>query len=535
MRLSFFCLSAIGLTGIIQIGQGFVTPMAMAQSIDPDPQEMIFSSTTEQFWTDANILLADKSALLDRATNAVTNPDPIENQTTSTKLLVQLRSLDRFVERYYKNPRQLCLGKAAQSLTTQPLTTRPLGAAAGLDASQVETYCQIYQLSRELTPLRNLLTQRASLFNTSRSANNNVALFFTQPQAAPFNATTVEQVNLATRIAGKNAIEPLVYPRLVGVQRMKLLDNTYRPPAPAIAAPDNILKLIASGQEKILVAQANTPSSIAANIAAARTPAIDSSTAIATFRSGINPTTAPTPARSFGVKSSSLTQPRSNQSSLNQTGIDRFAVPQAEEKLYAEFLKQENTGIARVYPEQMFTVVSNRLDPNIAPTPFGLRIQDGQFVMTGNELDYGFLADMGDVELVQGDRLSVPELFRRYQPPTVLADVQKEQRRFLVGKDTEFSSQLPASLYRTYVMRLVQYELPEIVAAGRPLKPGERGKLRSLLQTSGRDRVIAFRPVTKRLDGSYTILWQILETKPEPTIVDLDRYISLNLKTRGRN
>jgi hypothetical protein len=291
---------------------------------------------------------------------------------------VQLRGLDRFVERYYNNPRRLCATKSPTTL---------LGAAAGLDKAQVETYCTIYQLSRELTPLRDLLTQRASLFNTSRSSDT-VATFFTPPQAAPFNPRTVEQVNLGTKIRPQTRVEPLVYPQLLGRQRMKQQVTAVQPPAPAIEAPDDVMKLIREGLAKVQTVQAKLP------------------TAVSRFQTA---------------------KPKPKVLTLK----DREATLEEETEFHKAFLKQENTGIARVYPESAFVMPTNRLEPNTPTTPFGLRIQNGQFVISGNDLDYGFLVDVGDVEL--GKRrgsVPMPELFKSYQPPIAIPDVQKEQRRF---------------------------------------------------------------------------------------------------------
>jgi hypothetical protein len=81
----------------------------------------------------------------------------------------------------------------------------------------------------------------------------------------------------------------------------------------------------------------------------------------------------------------------------------------------------------------------------------------------------------------------------------------------------------------------VQYQLPEIVTSGRPMASGDRGQLKTLLQHQGTDQLIAFRPVIQRNDGSYTVLWKVLDTKAAPPITDLDQYVSLNLKTRSRN
>jgi hypothetical protein len=522
--LSLLSLIALTTSVLAQMPESGMPESGMPESGMPESGETSPRSTP--FWSEATRLLQSQSDLLDRAKTAITTPDPIENQTTSTKLLVQLRSLDLFLVRYGQNPRSRCVTASPSALKKATQLGR---AAAGMDTAQRETYCQIYQLSRELTPLRDLLTQRASLFNPSRSRT--VALFFTQSQAAPFSATTVEQVNLASPIPTPSPIAPLVYPKLLGGQRMKLSDTAIRPPAPAIAPPLDLLKLIDQGQVRIQIAQRNLPATTSSN----DLPEADTTT----------------PVTSFLPEAMDEATPDRPQPSPTRTPRERFAVPAAEAQLYAEFLKQDNTGIARVYPESAFVTPTNRLAPAIVPTPFGLRIQDGQFVLTGAVLDYGFIADLGDAELGKSlenslgkslenslgkqSQLSLPDLFQTYQPPTTLADVQYHQRRFVAGKDTAFSSQAPATLNRTYAMRLVQYQLPDMVASGRPLKPGERGQLKSLLQAEGRDRIIAFRPVTRRLDGSYTVLWQVLKTNPEPVLTDLDRYVNLNLKTRSRN
>jgi hypothetical protein len=478
MRLSINLLRAIAFS-LPLILAGLPT-FVQAQTEEPT-DDRVFERPQSQFWPDAAKLMADQAEILERAQKAVNIQDPIENQTTSTKLLVQLRGLDRFVERSANNPRRVCAAKSPMPL---------LGA--GLDKAQVETYCAIYQLSRELTPLRNLLTQRASLFNTSRSSDT-VATFFTQPQAAPFNPRTVEQVNLGTKIRPQTRVEPLVYPQLLGNQRMKRQVTAVQPTAPAIAAPDDTMKLIREGLAKVMTVQAKLP------------------TAVSSFQTA---------------------KPKPKVLTLK----DREATLAEETEFHKAFLQQENTGIARVYPESAFVTPANRLEPNTPTTPFGLRIQDGQFVIGGDDLDYGFLTDVGDVELGKRRvKVPVPELFKTYQPPIAIPDVQREQRRFVVGKDTEFSAQVMAGLYRTYVMRLVEFDLPEIVAAGRPLKPGERGNLQGLLQADGRDRLIVFRPVSRQWDGSYTILWQVVKNNPEPGLVGLEDYISLNLQTRGRN
>lgn len=40
-----------------------------------------------------------------------------------------------------------------------------------------------------------------------------------------------------------------------------------------------------------------------------------------------------------------------------------------------------------------------------------------------------------------------------------------------------------------------------------------------------RDIILAFRPVRQRSDGSYTVLWKVLNQLKEPQIEDLEEYL----------
>jgi hypothetical protein len=442
------------------------------------------------FWPQAQSILASQVQWFDRAEVAVSTPDPVTNQILSTKLLMQLRSMDRFVQRYDKHGAIWCQSTQA----TERLTT------AGLDASQIATYCAIAKLSRELMPLRDRLTQRSSQFNPQRTIAP-PPQFFTQSNRGQLFPTSIEQVNLAAPSPAAPATQRLIQPQMVGVQRVKQLTANYRPKvAPAIAPPPDLLALINQGRERLVQVQTNIPSQ----------------------------------SQTYGTQSVQVFKaapPR----------ISKFAVRESEFDAFRSLLDQPNTGIGRVYPTQSFVADTNRLTPANIPMPFGLRIDDGQFQVMGEALNYGFVTAIGDVDLADVDRATVqasqtlPALFQTYQPPNTLAALQTHQRRFLSGKDTPLSSAIPAELHRTYVMRLVQYQLPEIVATGRPLRSGDRGQLKTLLQHQGTDQLIAFRPVIQRNDGSYTILWKVLDSKAAPQITDLDQYVSLNLKTRSRH
>ena len=440
--------------------------------------------STADFWSKAQKILASQANWFDRAEIALTAPDPLVNQILSTKLLVQLRSMDLFVQRYYRNPPALC---------RSPRTAKVLGIAAGLDPRQVETYCAVYQLSRDLTPLRERLTQRSSLFNPKRSKTIN--RFFTQSRAVPFAVSSVEQVNLASRVPVTSPSRTFLYPQKVGVQRFKRFNENYRPTVPpAITPPPALIRQLNQGRSQLLKIQAGLPAT----------------------------------SQSLTAKAIQVFKPKAVRDS-------RFSVRRSEADIYRDFLSQPNTGITRVYPAQAFVVSSNRLQPRDVPMPFGLRIESGQFLLSGEALNYGFLTSLGDIALddIQDDR-KLPKLFTQYVPPSRLAMIQNHQRRFLVGKDTPHTSEAAAQLQQTYIMRVVQYQLPEVVTTGRPLQPGERGDLAELLKHQGRSRLVVFRPVIRRRDGSYTILWKVLDDQPAPQIRDLENYVSTNLKTRSR-
>jgi hypothetical protein len=442
---------------------------------------------TPQFWPAAQAIVNSQANWFDRAEASMVTVDPVTNQILSTKLLVQLRSMDQFVQRYNNNPARLC----------KPSATGEFSATANMDTEQVESYCAIYKLSRDLTPLRDLMTQRASLFNLDRSGEK-TPLFTVQ--GMPFMPQSIEQVNLVSRIPAKPKAPTMTFLKPVGSQVMKGPQAKVKPyVSPAILPATDILKLINQGRDQLLAIQVNAP----------------------LVRDGISDDAKP---------------------KTKATPAAKYAVTQSESDIYAEFLKQPNTGIGRIYPGAAFVPDDNRLDPANIPMPFGLRVADGQFVMGGGALDYGFMEDLGDGLRPTGGHRDFKEVdgliseeFQRYVPPQTVEAIQADQRRFLVGKNVSFSSQIPAMLHRTYVMRVVQYQLPELIASGRALKPGERGQLKYLLQgTVGRDRLVAFRPIVKRNDGSYTVVWQVLKTNAEPTIVDLEKYVSINLKTRSQ-
>jgi hypothetical protein len=147
-------------------------------------------------------------------------------------------------------------------------------------------------------------------------------------------------------------------------------------------------------------------------------------------------------------------------------------------------------------------------------------------------VDYSFMVDLGDVPLdkldnrLQAVARSTREFFLNYQPPKKLDDLQVERRRFLTGKDQNWNlstvilTNAKAELNHTYLVRSLQFQLPEIMLSGTQLARQAPSTLEQLQQMHSSDIIFAFRPVRRRSDGSYTVLWRVLNQFPEPQLSD---------------
>ncbi len=224
----------------------------------------------------------------------------------------------------------------------------------------------------------------------------------------------------------------------------------------------------------------------------------------------------------------------------------------SEWKPHTEFLAQPNTGIARLGSAEIFLAADvNRTQslnqlafPVIANRENGfsprlpIRVSGSLFQLIPSGLDYGFVADMGDVplenmQIPQGASLrSLPKMlqfFYTYRPPTQYEAIQTDRKRFTSGNVADFGIKQPlsnfisAQLNRTYLIRSVQYRLPELLTSGRVISPDERQVLDRLAQTQSSDVLVAIRPVNLRPDGTYTILWKLMAQFPDPQIRDLNK------------
>ncbi|HEY9905639.1 MAG TPA: hypothetical protein V6D43_24940, partial [Candidatus Sericytochromatia bacterium] len=174
---------------------------------------------------------------------------------------------------------------------------------------------------------------------------------------------------------------------------------------------------------------------------------------------------------------------------------------------------------------------------------FAIQIADDNFQIPLPGLNYGFMVNLGAISLADIDPTlqNIPtlsqqqqELFLNYLPPDRVNDLQTDQRRFLTGKagfdlapsiSVPASTQAPIVLNNTYLLRLFQFQLPEVVLKRGVIFRKQRRYLNRILETPSSDVLVAFQPISRRDDGSYTVLWRVLNQFPDPKITDLQDYV----------
>ncbi|NJR48847.1 MAG: hypothetical protein HC780_04040 [Leptolyngbyaceae cyanobacterium CSU_1_3] len=420
------------------------------------------------YWGEAQRLAQAEIFLLNRIEQALLGSDPSRLRAVRGQVFLHTSAVDRFLFSNFPQPSVLCSSPDGNS------------SIAGTDAVSLEeaqAYCALYASTQDLKPLRAKLAHRAILLAGSAPSSSQLAA---QP------------------------------PRIGGIAKTPIANFTPTL-APAIAVPEDIVAVLQTSRQRLLAMQSLFP--------------VEARFTIPTQTS--------------------------------QSDRPSAELYPAESQPFATFLAQPDTGMARLLPADAYRTASthNRLLPTttershlttlvqrsqgLSPR-LAVRVEGDLFQLIQADLDYGFMADLGDVAIdtlmtQPFEKLSaLPEtleFFYRYRPPSELEAVQTDRRRFFTGKVSAFNlnepllSQAPAATNRTYLVRSIQYKVPELLTSGRTLLPSERRILKDLLAMPSSDVLFAFRPVSRRSDGSYTVLWRLLTKFPDPHVGDLDRYV----------
>ena len=219
-------------------------------------------------------------------------------------------------------------------------------------------------------------------------------------------------------------------------------------------------------------------------------------------------------------------------------------------KQYESLLKQENTGIIRLLPEisckEIYSVKkcpSSFIDGNGRSFSFrtknfsmpgyaDLEMVNGFLVSNGNDIQ-GIFVKLGDfaLEEVLLTRQGI-NFLKDFVPSSDEEVIRKQYMQFWNEYDFEnhrFTKLQPIELNTTYVLRTIAYQKEMLVRDLKPTLPEAiynlivKNKLENTIHNPYRfdkrdDVIIAFRVVEKNTDGSITIVWKQLQSKPAPFI-----------------
>lgn len=490
---------------------GFGQFSVTAAEPEPLPNAVLRS---QDFWPQARQLTQEQMLLVDRLERAMVTPDPNQVRGLRGQLTLHDAAIERFLKSQYPIPKLLC------NLPNVPTTAGGFAPASNLDTPQKTVYCNLYTAAAQLNEFAPLLERRLYMLASVGDVKPLRVVGERPTFVIPGGPTQSPNLNKpATSFYQTAPRLPVTNPPVIGAP-MKTAIADYRPPvAPAIAPPPEAMPGLQNLKQLLVQTQSAFPTGI-------------------TFQ-------AP---KSLPVRE------------VNPNGLYSD-----ESQTYAQVLAQPNTGIAHIAiagaNQPAPNVLHNRLETTASDRPRSvsfqaktqapefnpqglLEINQGQLQVIPAGLNYGFVAPIGDVPLEKLDsRLpakqvdlppTVRDFFLTYQPPQQLEAIQVDQRRFLSGKVSEFalpaplSSQAVVQMGQTYLVRSLQFQLPEVVMSGRPLSGRDRRQLDQLLTLQSRDLLVAVRPVSRRSDGSYVMLWKVLQEFPSPQIQDLDQHVNLS-------
>ncbi|MBK1988865.1 hypothetical protein A0J48_015185 [Sphaerospermopsis aphanizomenoides BCCUSP55] len=495
LLLSFSMISTPSYTSAME----YKYPFALSQSLTS-------AQDTEKFYTAAARIVQQQIYLIARLEQALNSPDPNKMRAVRGQLTINTYSVESFLKRQYPNFQTLCTAKGEVSQQSS--------LAVQLTDSQSQIYCYLYAYSQELWKLSpvidRLLSRRGEL-----ALVRPLPLVSVQRKSDPvLSIATVQRPDLgklATPFASREPDITSSAVPVVGITSKTAIANYVPPIQPAIGIPEEAISTLKTANQRLKAAQAAFP------------------------------------------QNTKFINPQEDAAILDRFTYD---IDPQEKQTYAQFLTLPNTGIFRVLPDLVYrhqpNTLQNRLLPSVSeryPFPtvgevkgnfipsLALKMIGDNFHLVHAGANYGFMIDLGDIPLEKlDDRLqavSAPtgDFFRNYQPPKQLKALQIDRQRFLTGKDQNWSqnqillASAKASLNHTYLVRSLQFQLPEIILNPQPISPQNSRIRQQLGQIPSSDTIIAFRAVRRRADGSYTILWRVLNQLPAPQIEDIEKYV----------
>lgn len=496
MRYIFFSL-------LLPFCLAAVPELAQATEYQPqstNKQNLASLLSSRSFYTRSSRLVQQQINLIARIEQALTEPDANKIRSVRGQLTIQIKSVENFLQRQYKIPKTLCSPRADSTINVSLLTKQ-------LTESQVKIYCSLYSSSQELlklTPVLDILLSRRGELALVRelplvSGERQLDPVLT---IAPIQRPHLDQPGIP--FAYQEANLPSSPVPIIGRTGKTAIANYVPPLQPAIAPPPSAITTLATAKKFLTNAQAAFP------------------------------------------YFTHFTDPQENAVILDRFTYD---IDPQEPQIYAKFLQLPHTGIFRVLPHSAYqrplNSQKNRLQasvsqrypfPQLNPTQgsfnpsLALAMVGDRFRLIHQGVDYGFMVDLGNVPLekLDGKLTAVAPpmraFFLNYQPPQQLDELQVERRRFLTGKDQNWNlnqvilADAKVELNHTYLVRTLQFQLPENMLSSSTIAQQKAEFIDEFHQIHSSDIIIAFQPVRRRSDGSYTIIWRVLNQFPDPQI-----------------
>ncbi|MBD2579116.1 hypothetical protein [Oscillatoria sp. FACHB-1406] len=516
-RILLFCTLCWASALPIAVNATELAPQS-AIEVAQQPTEALSASEAE-FWARSQALIEEQLevlGLLEAATvpsaethingRVVTTTQSERQNAARDRLWQHLLKLERYLRDIAIVPEFIC-------------RDRPIALPSDFTPAQQQTYCSLFYTQQLLQPLSPFLDRRTTLLRPL-----DLSLRPTQP--LPLKPANGDDTNGSAFSASVAAAEAATPEPVVVSQPVKKPEANGNAAPTSVAIPNSeAIYAIETSRRLLLAAQNSLPA-------------------------GYN---------NFSAETRSL------------SGSPNYLALYPEEiKGYEDVLEQPNTGIATIFPEPPSPLDLNQLRDRLypemgAPRPFvpletlaygflprlALKIEGESFAIATSSLTYGFMVDLGDdidfedfpdyddkkIDWYDRDFNALTdaqrELFVNYRPPQELRAIEADQRRFFFDKlGLDFAptarppavSYAPARVEHTYLLRLIQYQLPAVILNNEPIPRDRRRHAGRILQTPSSDLAIAFRPLRRNPDGSYVVLWKVVKAYPKPEIKDLGNY-----------
>lgn len=531
---------------VMGMGLG-VAIVAISLCISPGTRDAVLAAPPApeaDFWRQAQSLTQEQINFIALTEAAAESPDPNRVRVVRGQLVVHIGTIERFLRRHAADPDGLCLENRTEDVALTP--------------PQRQVYCNLYLAAQELWDLQPKFNRRLRML-ANQAELKPLALVSGETRLNVIGAPVFERGSLREPARPRYAPAPDLpdpKPPIVGRDAKPILAD-YRPPfPPALTVPPDIAESL-----RILTALTTDSRDLFPPQVRFTEPA-EMAQIMDTNAYGFYP-------QEQQVYTQFLSNPNTGMARVLPAAVYRQdpnvlhnrRLPTVAEKFpFAPLIisatnpppQMDPSWLPRLAPQEAqrygfmnlpareTAAFVPRLTLHLVNDSPGETLPD-RVELVQKDLDYGFLADVGPVPLEALDAdLSHRQLtlspqarhfFLAYRPPTTLEALQVDRRRFLLGEGRAsgvpdaIATTAPIQANHTYLLRTVQFDVPEPVRTGRAVPETERRALPLAMELQSRDLLVAFQPVRQRPDGSYTVLWRILAQFPDPQIEDLEKFV----------